>query len=139
MGQRRHHRHIGAGLQRQVVIGLICGLRTMSIRRGSITISFAPSRRPLLHAAGEDRVPIGGIGADDQDDVGILDTVEILRAALVPNVWTGHSRWANGRRAHVSTLLLPKPAAHQLLDKEASSLVQRLDVMPPSARAPCAP
>ena len=36
--------------------------------------------QPLLHARGEHRVAVGRVGADDQDDVGMLDRVEILRA-----------------------------------------------------------
>jgi hypothetical protein len=101
---------------------------------------LCPFAQPLLHTAGEDRVPIGGIGPDDQDDVGILDTVEILRARAGAKC-LGQAI-AGGRmadRAHVSTLLLPKPPRTSFWTRKASSLVQRLDVMPPSARAPCAP
>ena len=36
--------------------------------------------QPLLHARGEDRMGVGRIGADDQDDVGLLDRIEVLRA-----------------------------------------------------------
>ena len=66
----------------------------------------------LLHARGEDRMAVGRIGADDEDDVAVFDAVEVLGAgrsaeggvqAVAPS--------ASGRaRAQVSMLLLPKPA-----------------------------
>jgi hypothetical protein len=34
----------------------------------------------LLHPRGEDRVPVGGVGSDQQDDVRPLDRLEVLRA-----------------------------------------------------------
>ena len=50
------------------------------MRRGSITISLRALAQPLLHARSEDRMPVGRVGADHQDHVGLLDAVEILRA-----------------------------------------------------------
>ena len=35
---------------------------------------------PLLHARCEDRVSVGGVGADEQHDVGLIDGLEVLRA-----------------------------------------------------------
>ena len=42
--------------------------------------------QPLLHARGKHRVRVGRVGADDQDDVGVLDRIEICVPAEVPNV-----------------------------------------------------
>ena len=36
--------------------------------------------QPLLHLRGEHGMGVGRIGADDQDDVGLVDRIEILRA-----------------------------------------------------------
>ena len=44
MRHRGQHRDVGAGPQRQVMAASTCGVRTRSMRRGSTTISFAPSR-----------------------------------------------------------------------------------------------
>ncbi len=71
---------VGARCQRQVMRGLV--VRAFD--------GFGPARvdddqlralaQPLLHAGGEDRVPGMGVGADDHDDIGLFDAVEILRA-----------------------------------------------------------
>jgi hypothetical protein len=55
------------------------------VRRGSITISFALAQ-PLLHAAAEHRVPVGGVGADHQDHVGSSTESKSCVPAEVPNV-----------------------------------------------------
>ena len=57
-----------------------CGERTRSMRRGSATITFAPGPHPPLHPGGEHRVGVGGVGADDEHDVGLLDRREVLGA-----------------------------------------------------------
>ena len=36
--------------------------------------------QPPLHPRGEDGVGVGGVGADQQDHVGLLDRLEVLRA-----------------------------------------------------------
>ena len=48
---------------------------------------FCALPEAALHAAGEDRVRIGGVRANDEDDVSLHDRIEILRTPrLVPNV-----------------------------------------------------
>ena len=58
----------------------MCGVRTRSMRRGSTTMSFAPCAQPLLHPRREHRVGVGRVGADDHDDVGLVDGLEVLGA-----------------------------------------------------------
>ena len=80
MRDRRHDRHVGAGPQRQV-------MRRLDMRRSH---QVDPARidhdqlgaraQTLFQPAGKDRVPVGRVGADDDDHVGLLDAVEILRA-----------------------------------------------------------
>ena len=99
MRQRRQHRDIGAGPQRQVVRGLDMRRAHQSIRRGSTTISLRALAQPLLHARGEHRMAVGRIGADHHDHVGLLDRVEILRAGRrAERLSSGRSRSASGRR-----------------------------------------
>jgi hypothetical protein len=85
MRQCRDHGHIGARRQRQVMGALICGFSPDRSGAGRSTISL-PLAQPLLQAAGEDRVPVGRVGADDHHHVGMFDRIEILRAGEVPKV-----------------------------------------------------
>ena len=83
---RCHHSDVGAGLQRQMVVGL-------DVRRAH---QIDPARidddqlrtlaQPLLHAAGEHGMPVGRVGADDENDVGVLDQSKSCVPADVPNV-----------------------------------------------------
>src|SRR5208283_4405596 len=76
--------------------------------------------QPRLHARAEDRMCIGRIGADHDDDVGLVDGVEILRAGrgaegLVQAI-------ARGRMAHARAsvgVVVAEARAGQLLDEKA--------------------
>ncbi len=79
MGERRDHGDVGAGQQRQV--------QRLHMRRfhhlGAAWIDhdqLGALAQPLLQPRGEHRMSRRRIGADDQDDVGVLDRVEVLRA-----------------------------------------------------------
>jgi hypothetical protein len=72
--------HVGARPQLQEVLGRhVRALHEIDAARvdhdelGAVT-------QPTLHARGEHRVRIGGVGADQQDDIGELDRLEVLRA-----------------------------------------------------------
>ena len=109
----------------------------MSVRRGSMTISFAPLPQPAFHPACEHRVAIGRVRANQQHDIAVLTLSKSCVPALVPNVVFRPypvGEWQT--RAQVSTLLLPNPARTSFWTRKVSSLVQRLDVIPPSACLP---
>jgi hypothetical protein len=80
MGQRVEHRDIGSGLQRQVLGG--ADVRAAHQLGAARVDHHQP--RALAHAAlqarGEHRVRVGRVGADDDDQVGALDRLEVLRA-----------------------------------------------------------
>ena len=61
------------------VPGLICRNRSarsaVVVRRGSTTISFAPAFEPIDHAQEQDRMAVGHIGADDEEQLGVLEVV----------------------------------------------------------------
>ena len=59
----------------------MCGERTMSMRRGSIDDELRALAEPPLHARGEDRVRIGRVRTDDDDDVAAFDRLEVLCAS----------------------------------------------------------
>ena len=77
---RVEHGDVGAGTQLQMVVGL-------DVRRahdvGAARIDDDEARaftQALLHARGEHRMAVGRVGADDHDDVGLVDALEVLRA-----------------------------------------------------------
>lgn len=79
MRHRGQHRDVGAGQEREVVRGLhVRGAHEVDAARvdddqpGALT-------QPFLHAAGEHRMPVGRVGADYHDDIGVLHRVEVLR------------------------------------------------------------
>ena len=79
MRHRRHHRDVRPRPERQVV-------RRLDVRRAHHVDpprvdddELRPLAQPLLQPAGEDRMPVGRVGADDDHDVGMLDAVEVLR------------------------------------------------------------
>ena len=96
-------------------------MRTRSIRRGSMTISLAPSRRRFFMPRGEDRVAVGRVGADHQDDVGLLDGLEILRAGRGAE---GRLQAVAGRRVADAgagiDIVVAEAGADQLLDEDRS-------------------
>ena len=72
--------------------------------------------QPLLHARGEHRMGVGRVGADDQDDVGMLDRVEILGAGR--GAEGGPQAIAGRRMADAGAgidVVVAEAAAHQLL------------------------
>ena len=80
MGNGVHQRHVGAGAQRQVIGRLDVG-RTDEIDAARIgDDQLRAGAQPLLHARGKDRVSVGGVGADQQDHVGLFDRGKILGA-----------------------------------------------------------
>ena len=79
-----HHRHVGAGQQRQVQLGLdmrrthqIDASRIQHDQPGALT-------KPALEERREHRVAVGGIGADDHDGVRLQDRIEMLGAGRSP-------------------------------------------------------
>lgn len=119
MRQRRQHGHVGARLQRQVIIGLHMR-RLDEIDAARIDDDqFCALTEPLLEARAEHRMPVGRVGADDDDDIGMLDRVEILRAGR------GAERLAEavaGRRMADAgagiDIVIAETGADQLLDEE---------------------
>ena len=111
----------------------MCGVRTRSMRRGSTTISCAPLAQAALHARGEHRVAVGGVGADHHDHVGLFDRAEVLgagrRAERLLEAVAGRGEWHT--RAQVSTLLLPNAARTIFWTTYTSSLVHRDEVIAP--------
>ena len=97
---RVDHGDVGAGPQRQVVVGLDVRRAVDQVDAARVdddqlgAVAQAP-----LHVRGEHRVGVGRVGADDHDHVGVLDGVEVLGAGGGAEAWSsGRSRWASGRR-----------------------------------------
>ena len=85
VGHGRDDGHVRAGLERQVVLRLHVGrghqvdlARVDDDELGARPAGLAA--QALLHARGEHGVGVRGVGADDHDDVGVLDRLEGLRA-----------------------------------------------------------
>ena len=71
MRERVEDRDVGAGPQRQVIVGLDVR-RAHEIDAARIDDDqLRAGAQPLLHPRGEDRMRVGRIGADHQDDVGL--------------------------------------------------------------------
>ena len=71
---------VGAGLQRDMIIGLDVR-RLHEVGRARVgDDQLGAGTQALLHARPEHGMAVGRVGADDQDDVGLLDRAEILRA-----------------------------------------------------------
>ena len=80
MRHRGDDRDIGSGPQRQMVIRLHMR-RAHEVDAARIDDNqLGALAQPLLHARGEYGMRVGRIAADDQDDVGLVDRIEILRA-----------------------------------------------------------
>ena len=80
MGQRIDHRHIIARQQRQVVIGFHVG-RFNQINGARINDDqLRPGPNPLFQATAKNRMGIGGVGPNDQNNIRVHHTVEGLGA-----------------------------------------------------------
>ena len=116
MGERGDHGDVGAGLERQMVVGFdmrraheVDAARIDDDQLGALA-------QALLHARGKHRMAVGGIGTDDQDDVGLLDGIEILRAGR--GAVGGLEPVAGGRMAHPRAsidIVVAEGGAHELL------------------------
>ncbi len=120
MRESGQHRDVGARPQRQMML-------RHDMRRLD---QISPARidhdqlraltQPLLHAAGEDRMSVGRIGADDEDDISLHHAVEVLRARrrakglaeAVPS-----RRMANARAG--IDIVIAETLSDQLLNKES--------------------
>ena len=119
MGEGVDHGHVGAGQQRQMIGGLHMGrldeIDAARVHHDELrTLPQAP-----LHARGEDGMGVRGIGADDEDHIGLLDRFEILRASRCAE--GGLQSIARGRVAHAGAgvdVVVAKARAHQLLHDE---------------------
>ena len=113
-----HNGHVCAGGQRQMVLRLdMRAFHNVSAARIDDD-QFGSLPQALFQAAGEDRVPIGRVGADDDDNVGFLYGVKVLRAGRsaqrLPQPITG---W---RMAHPRTgvgVVVQKHRASQFLNQ----------------------
>jgi len=119
MGERGEHRDIGARQQRQVMRRLHMG-RTHEIDAARIDHDqLRPLAQALFHARGEHGMGVGRIGADQHDDIGLLDRIEILGAGRSPE--RGAQPIAGRRvadpRAGVD-IVVAEAAADQLLHQE---------------------
>ena len=119
MGQRRHHRDIGAGLQRQMILRLDMR-RAHHVDAARIEDDqLRALAQALLHPRGEHRVSVGRIGADDHDHVGLFDRVEILRAGrgAVGGLQPIAGRRVADARASID-IVVAERGADQLLHQE---------------------
>src|SRR5690606_34724527 len=74
------HRDVGAGLERQVMRRLDVG-RADEVDPARVDHDqLGALAQAALHAAGEDRVGVGRVGADHHHHVGVHDRIEVLRA-----------------------------------------------------------
>jgi len=78
-------RDIGARLQGEMIVGLDVGERTRSIPARIDDDQLRALAQALLHARTEHGMGVGRIGADDDDHIGLVDRIEVLRAGGVPN------------------------------------------------------
>ena len=115
-----------------------CGVRTKSIWRGSITMSFAPSRRRFFMRdantgwASVGFAPISKMTSEYSTDLKSWVPAEVPKALLKPKpVGEWHTR------AHVSTLLFPNAARTIFCTTNTSSLVQREELIAPIESKPC--
>ena len=113
------HGDIGAGLQGEVVRRLdaralhqIDAARIDDDQLGALA-------QPLLQPRAEDRMTVGRVGADDDDDVGLLHRVEVLRAGGGAE---GDLQPVAGRRMADAgagvDVVVAEAGADQLLDEE---------------------
>ena len=109
---------IGAGAQRQV-------MGCLDMRRGDHVDAaridddqLGALAQPLLQPRGKDRMAVGRVGADDDDDIGVLDRIEILRAGR--GAEGGAEAVAGRRMADAGAgidIVVAEAGADQLLDE----------------------
>jgi hypothetical protein len=119
MSERGEHRDIGARQQRQVMRGLHVG-RAHEIDAARIDHDqLRPLAQALLHARGEHGMGVGRIGADQHDDIGLLDRIEILSPGRSPerSAQPVAGRRMADPRAGVH-IVVAEAAADQLLHQE---------------------
>ena len=119
MGQRIDEGDVGAGLELQVVGGAdVRRLHEVDAARiGDDECS--PLAQTALHARGEDRMAVRGVGADHQDDVGLGHRLEILGAGR--GAEGGLEAVAGGGVADAGAgvdVVVAQRRAHQLLHQE---------------------
>ncbi len=120
------------GLSWRKLAACTCGVRTRSMRRGSTTISCAPSRnRRFIREANTGWASVGlaptsSITSDCSTDLKSCVPAEVPNVLLSPNPV---GEWQT--RAQVSMLLLAKAVRTKRWTTNTSSLVQRDDEMPP--------
>ena len=109
-------RDVGAGPELQVIVGLDVR-RAHQVDAARIgDDQLRALAQPALHLRGEHRMPVGRIGADDHDHVGLHHRIEVLRAGRFAE---GLLQAVAGRRmAHARAgvdVVVAKAGAHQLL------------------------
>ncbi|MNV76155.1 hypothetical protein D3C71_1694900 [compost metagenome] len=80
---------------------------------------LCPLPQPFLKPRAEDRMAIGRVGANDDDHIGLLDTVEILRAGRSAERLS--EAVAGWRMAHAGAgvdIVVAETCAHQFLDEK---------------------
>ena len=101
MGQRVDHGDIGPRPELQMMRGLHMG-HTNEIDPPRINDDeFGALAQTALHSGGKHRMGIGGIGADDYEDVGFVDALEIL----------GPGRGSQGRLETITCRRMADPGA----------------------------
>lgn len=116
----------------------MCGDRTRSIRRGSMTTSFAPSRSRRFIREAKTGCPSVGFAPITRITSALATERKSWVPAEVPKVCLRPypvGEWQT--RAQVSTLLLPNAARIIFCTTYTSSFVVREEVMPPIAPTPC--
>jgi hypothetical protein len=115
MGQRRDHGHIGAGAQLQVIVGLDVG-RLDQIDAARVDHDQLGARAQARFSCAS-QTPGGrrGVGADDQDHVGLFTDLKVWVPADCPGL---AQAIAGGRVADAGAgidVVVAEGGAHQLL------------------------
>ena len=121
---RGQHGNVRSGTKRKMVLRLDMR-RTDNVGTARVDDDQLSARAPILsaqtalHPAGKYRVSVGGVGPDDQDDVGIFDAIKILRSRAGAK---GCFEAVSGRRmAHTRAgidIVIAKACPDKFLHKE---------------------
>ncbi len=77
-----------------------------------------------LHSAGKDRMAVGRVRADNQDDIAVLDTVEILRSgARAKRCFQAIARRRMTNARAGIDVVVAKTSANQFLDQKRLFIV----------------